>query len=96
MTYLMWPLKLLPLLRLKRFHLGHLGSLIQLAPEVFFYNFSISGCAGSLLLHRLSSSCGERGLLSSAVHRLLIAVASLVAEHGLWSERVSPGAAAGL
>ena len=28
------------------------------------------------------SSCGERGLLSLAVHRFLIAVASLVAEHG--------------
>ena len=29
------------------------------------------------------SSCGERGLLFVAVHSLLIAVASLVAEHGL-------------
>ena len=29
------------------------------------------------------SSCSERGLLFVAVHRLLIAVASLVAEHGL-------------
>ena len=29
------------------------------------------------------SSCGERGLLFFAVHGLLIAVASLVAEHGL-------------
>ena len=29
------------------------------------------------------SSCGERGLLFIAVHRLLAAVASLVAEHGL-------------
>ena len=29
------------------------------------------------------SSCGERGLPFIAVHRLLIAVASLVAEHGL-------------
>ena len=28
-------------------------------------------------------SCGERGLLFLAVHGLLIAVASLVAEHGL-------------
>ena len=28
------------------------------------------------------SSCGERGLLLVAVRRLLIAVASLVAEHG--------------
>ena len=29
------------------------------------------------------SSCGERGLLFVEVRRLLIAVASLVAEHGL-------------
>ena len=29
------------------------------------------------------SSCGEWGLLFVAVHGLLIAVASLVAEHGL-------------
>ena len=29
------------------------------------------------------SSCSERGLLFVAVHGLLIAVASLVAEHGL-------------
>ena len=29
------------------------------------------------------SSCGERGLLSVAVHGLLTAVASLAAEHGL-------------
>ena len=29
------------------------------------------------------SSCGEQGLLFVAVRRLLIAVASLVAEHGL-------------
>ena len=29
------------------------------------------------------SSCGERGLLFNAVCRLLIAVVSLVAEHGL-------------
>ena len=32
---------------------------------------------------RAFSSCGKWGLLFVAVHRLLIAVASLVAEHGL-------------
>ena len=31
----------------------------------------------------LFSGCGEWGLLFVVVHRLLIAVASLVAEHGL-------------
>ena len=34
---------------------------------------------------RAFSSCGEWGLLFVAVHGLLIAVASLVAEHGLWA-----------
>ena len=33
----------------------------------------------------LSFSCGERGLLFVAVRGLLIAVASLVVEHGLWA-----------
>ena len=32
---------------------------------------------------RAFSSCGERGLLFVAVHGLLIAMASFVAEHGL-------------
>ena len=32
---------------------------------------------------RAFSSCGEQELLFVVVHRLLIAVASLVAEHGL-------------
>ena len=32
---------------------------------------------------RAFPSCGERGLLFVAVHGLLIAVASLVVEHGL-------------
>ena len=34
------------------------------------------------------SSCGERGLLLVVVRGLLIAVASLVAEHGLWAHGV--------
>ena len=34
-------------------------------------------------VHRLFSSCGEQGLLLVAVCGLLIAVASLVAEHGI-------------
>ena len=37
----------------------------------------------SSLLRRLSFGCGERGLLFVAVRGLLIAVASLVVEHGL-------------
>ena len=45
----------------------------------FFKNYLFTlGCAGSSLLHRLSSSCDEWGLLIAVVHRLLTAVASLV------------------
>ena len=44
---------------------------------VGFLNLFIFGCA------RAFSSCGKRGLLFIAVSRLLTAVASLVAEHGL-------------
>ena len=44
--------------------------------------FFIFGCAGSLLLCGLFSSCGEWGLLSGCGP--LIAVPALVAEHRLW------------
>ena len=43
-------------------------------------------CMAALGLHYCAwafSSCGERGLLFIVVRELLIAVASLVAEHGL-------------
>ena len=54
------------------------------------YNFTylLFGCAGSSLLCGLFSCCGEQGLLS-LVRRLLIAVASLVAEQGLEGTRAS-------
>ena len=45
---------------------------------------------------RAFSSCGERGLLFVAVHGLLIAVASLVVEHGLQGTRASVVVARGL
>ena len=47
---------------------------------IFLYFF---GYAGSSLLCRLFASCGEQGLLFVVVLGLLIAVASLVAGHGL-------------
>ena len=58
---------------------------------VFFFFFNkfilfIYLFLAALCLHCCAwafSSCGERGLLFVAVRRLLIAVASLVAEHGL-------------
>ena len=44
----------------------------------------LAACGLSLVaVSGVYSSCGERGLLFVAVHGLLIAVASLVAEHGL-------------
>ena len=48
----------------------------------FIYLF-IFGALGLRYCVRAFSSCSERGLLFIAVQGLLIAVASLVAEHGL-------------
>ena len=56
----------------------------------------IFGYAVSLLLRRLFSSCNERGLLLAVVFGLLIAVASLVAEHGLQGARASVAVMLGL
>ena len=46
---------------------------------LFLAAFGIRCCA------RAFSSCGEQGLLFVVVHGHLIAVASLVAEHGLYA-----------
>ena len=59
-------------------------------PFFFFLKFFllfIFGYAGSSLLGRLSS-CSKTGLLFVGAHGLLIAVASLVAEHGfrVWTQ----------
>ena len=51
------------------------------------------GSARSLLLHGLHSSCGERELLSHCRLRLLLAVASLTAEHRLYGAGASAVAA---
>ena len=54
--------------------------------KIFFINLFIYLFLTALGLRcwvRAFSSCGERGLLFIAVHGLLIAMASLVAEHGL-------------
>ena len=53
---------------------------------VCFFKFIclfIFGYAGSLLLHGLFSNWGEQSLLSVVLCGLLIAVASLIVEHGL-------------
>ena len=49
----------------------------------FFFNLSLLGCAGSLLLCGLFLSCSKWGLLFIAVLGFLIALASLVVEHGV-------------
>ena len=58
-----------------------------------FIFFSIFRCTGSSLLSTAVSSCSELGLLFTW---LLIAVASLVAEHGLSGVQASVAAALGL
>ena len=54
----------------------------------FFLNcmyLFILGCAGSSLSCRLVSGCGERGAtLLLRLRDLLIAMVSLVSQHGLW------------
>ena len=58
----------------------------QLLHSFFFLIYLIYlflAVLGLLCCAQAFSSCGERGLLFVVVRRLLIAVASLVAEHGL-------------
>ena len=50
---------------------------------IYLFVYLFLAALGLCCCARAFSSCGERGLLFVAVHRLLIAVASLVAEHGL-------------
>ena len=49
---------------------------------VLFFNLFLAAL-GLRCCVQAFSSCGERGLLFVALHGLLMAVASLVAEHGL-------------
>ena len=53
-------------------------TLLKIINLFYFWLHWVFVAAGGLF-----SSCGERGLLFIVVHRLLIAVASLVAEHRL-------------
>ena len=56
---------------------GEIDLFIYLAFFFFLAALGLRCCA------RAFSSCGEQGLLFVAVHGLLVAVVSLVAEHGL-------------
>ena len=59
-------------------------SLACVFPHIFLCFFFLGGAVWGLhCCAQAFSSCGERGLLLVAVHRLLIVVASLVAEHRL-------------
>ena len=56
-------------------------SVIHMHVFIIFRYLFVFGCAGSLLLHTQAiSSRGEQELLCLVAHRLLIVVASLVAE----------------
>ena len=50
---------------------------------IFFKMYLFLAALGLHCCAQAFSSCGEQGLLFVEVHRLLVAVASLVAEHGL-------------
>ena len=58
-------------------------------PNYCYYYFNsfiyLFGCAGSLLLCKLFSGYGKQGLLSSCCTWASNGMASLVADHGLWS-----------
>ena len=75
--------------------LCHSGVSFSFEVFFFFYKF-IYGCAGSLLLYRLFSGCGKKGLLFIAVCRLLIEMASLVVDYRLLGVQTSEAVAHGL
>ena len=51
--------------------------------NLFYFIYLFLAALGLCCCTRALSNCGERGLLFVAVRGLLIAVASLVVEHGL-------------
>ena len=51
--------------------------------NIIFFFFLFLAALGLRCCTRASSSCGEWGILFVVVHGLLVAVASLVVEHGL-------------
>ena len=64
-------------------YLSHFLSLKFLFIYLFIFICLFLAALGLLCCARAFSSCGEWGLLFVAVSGLLIAVASLVVEHGL-------------
>ena len=80
MIYLFYNWKLVPLNPLHLFCPPPHKHLIYF---ILFYLFLFVAALGLRCCLWAFSSCGEQGLLFVAVRGLLIAVASLVAEHGL-------------
>ena len=66
-----------------RFNINIYFNMQMMLFKIFLFILLTFGCAGSLLLHGLSLVVGSRGYPLVVVHGLLIAVASLVAEHRL-------------
>ena len=70
---------------------------VQLAyDKCTLYIYNLFGCAGSSLLCRLFSSCGEGGYSLVTMPGLLIVVASLVVEHRLQGVQASAAEACAL
>ena len=64
-------------------HFGIFPSTFFFLINFYLFIYLFLAALGLCCCVRAFSSCGEQGLLFVAVHGLLIAVASLVAEHGL-------------
>ena len=70
----------------KQENIGQIVSIILFLKINLFVLFLAA--LGLCCCARAFSSCSKRGLFSVAVRGLLIVVASLVAEHGLWAYRL--------
>ena len=68
---------------LKIFYYFTFGSIFYFFKKFIYFIYLFLTVLGLRCCARAFSSCGERGLLFVAVCGLLIAVASLVVEHGL-------------
>ena len=66
-----------------RYYVNISGRLCCFCFLIIYFIYLFLAALGLRCCTRAFSSCGERGLLFIVVHGLLIAVASLVADHGL-------------
>ena len=61
---------------------------LHIAFFIYLFIYLFLAALGLRCCVRSFSSCSEQGLLFIVVRRFLIAVASLVAEHGLYARRL--------